>query len=127
MKRAAARVLATTSGVALLALLALSFTASNTVPATSVGTVQKAIAVQDRAPASCSGMGLTLVVTNLNGGSGNDLVLGTAVAETVNGNAGDDCLLGGGGDDSLRGGTGIDVCIGGPGNDTFNNCETQIQ
>ncbi len=124
---AAARVLATTSGLALLALLALSFTASNTVPVTRVGTVQKAITVQDRAPAECAGMGLTLLVTNLSGGSGNDLVLGTGAAETVNGNAGNDCLLGGGGNDDLRGGIGTDVCIGGPGNDTFNNCETQIQ
>jgi Ca2+-binding RTX toxin-like protein len=123
----AARALAIAGGVALLALLVLSFTASNIVPASSVGQRQQAITAQDLAPSQCAGMGLTTVVTNLSGTSGNDLVLGTASAETLNGNAGNDCLLGGGGNDTLRGGTGTDVCIGGPGTDSFNGCETQIQ
>jgi Ca2+-binding RTX toxin-like protein len=127
MIRCVARVAATATGVALLALLAVAFAASNAVPTSSVGQSQRPITAQDIAPSACAGMGLTAVVTSLSGGSGNELVLGTAAGETLNGNAGDDCLLGGGGNDTLRGGTGTDVCLGGAGTDTFNACETQIQ
>jgi Ca2+-binding RTX toxin-like protein len=117
------------AGIALLAtvLLALVFAASNTVPSSSAGSSQQPIGAQDIAPAQCAGMGLTAVVTNDNGGSGNDLVLGTAIGETLNGNNGNDCLVGGGDDDTLRGGAGNDVCIGGGGaKEKFNQCETQV-
>ena len=112
--------------VALIALLALAFSAANTVPASNAGRDQRTIGAQDIAPPQCAGMGLTTVVTNLNGGNGNDLVLGTAVGETLNGNNGNDCLVGGGGDDFLKAGAGTDVCIGGGGaNEKYNQCETQ--
>ena len=65
----------------------------------------------------------------MNGGNGDDLVLGTAgVNSPLRGMAGNDCIHGGGGADLLRGDNGTDVCIGGPGTDTFHTtCETQIQ
>jgi Ca2+-binding RTX toxin-like protein len=120
------RIAAIAAGVALVALLALAFSATNTVPSSNAGSNQRATGAQDIAPAECAGMGLTTVNTNGNGGTGNDLVLGTAVGETLNGNNGNDCLLGGGGDDTLRGGAGTDVCIGGGGaNEKYNQCETQ--
>jgi Ca2+-binding RTX toxin-like protein len=109
------------------AAVALALTAANTVPSSNVGRSQQAITAQSLAPAQCAGMGLTTVVTDGNGTSGNDLVVGTAAPETLNGNQGDDCIVGGDGIDVLRGGPGTDVCIGGAGIDTFNQCETQIQ
>ena len=121
-----ARIAAIAAGIALVALVALAFSATNTVPASHAGSDQRAIGAQDLAPPQCAGMGLTTVITNGNGGTGNDLVLGTAAAETLNGNNGNDCLVGGGGNDFLKGGGGTDVCIGGGGaNEKFNQCETQ--
>jgi Ca2+-binding RTX toxin-like protein len=120
------RVAAVAVAVAIIALLALAFSATNTVPASNAGRDQRTIGAQDIAPPQCAGMGLTAVVTNLNGGNANELVLGTAAGETLNGNNGNDCLVGGGGDDTLRGGAGTDVCIGGGGaNETYNQSETQ--
>ena len=69
--------------VALIALIALEFSATNTVPASHAGRDQRTIGAQDIAPPQCAGMGLTTVITNLNGGNGNDLVLGTAAGETL--------------------------------------------
>ena len=108
-------------------LLALAFSAANTVPASNAGRGLS----DDRRPGHRSAAvrrhgRSRRVITNLNGGTGNDLVLGTAVGDTLNGNNGNDCLVGGGGDDTLRGGAGTDVCIGGGGaNEKYNQCETQ--
>lgn len=125
MTRSPARIAALVGGVALVALLAIVFTASNVVPSSNVGRSQRTIGAQDLAPPQCAGMGLTTVVTNGNGTAGNDLVLGTAVGETLDGNNGNDCIVGGGGDDTLRGGAGTDVCIGGGGaKEKFVQCET---
>lgn len=122
------RGLALLGAVAVMGVLALAFAAANVVPATNVGQSQQPITAQGLAPAACVGLGLTTVIAGVNGGAGNDLVLGTAAAETLKGNGGNDCILGGGGDDTLNGGAGTDVCIGGPGVDGFNGtCETQIQ
>ncbi|HZR96997.1 MAG TPA: hypothetical protein VFA56_14975 [Gaiellaceae bacterium] len=120
------RIAAVLGVVVLVCVVAFVVTATNTVPASRVGSSQQTIGAQDLAPAQCAGMGLTTVVTNGNGTNGNDLVLGTAAADTLNGNRGNDCLVGGNGNDTLRGGQGIDVCIGGGGIDTFNQCETQV-
>jgi Ca2+-binding RTX toxin-like protein len=118
-------VVAVAAGALLVALLVFAFSAANTVPASHAGRSQQAIAVQDIAPPQCAGMGLTTLITNGNGGAGNDLVLGTAAGETLNGNNGDDCLVGGGGDDFLKAGSGTDVCLGGGGaNEKFSQCET---
>ena len=102
------RVAAIAVAVALVALLALAFSAANTVPTSNAGRDQRTIGAQDIAPPQCAGMGLTAVVTNSNGGNANELVVG------------------GGGDDTLRGGAGTDVCIGGGGaTEKYNQCETQ--
>jgi Ca2+-binding RTX toxin-like protein len=49
------------------------------------------------------------VIENAIGGSGNDLILGNAVANSIGGGAGNDLLRGGGGDDRLDGGAGRDT------------------
>lgn len=69
-----------------------------------------------------------VVIENATGGSGNDVLIGNAAANTVTGNAGNDVLLGRGGNDLLLGGAGVDQVTGGDGldvatlgagNDTF--------
>lgn len=54
-----------------------------------------------------------------NGGSGADVLTGTAGNDTLNGNGGNDTLSGLAGDDILNGGTGNDSMSGGDGNDTY--------
>lgn len=118
--------------VALAAILALVGSGSvlaggNAVPATKATKYSVAITANTLKPASCAAITLTTLVIGVTGTAGNDLLLGTANADTMNGAAGNDCILGGGGNDTINGGAGTDVCIGGPGTDTFSNCETQIQ
>ncbi|WP_448660351.1 beta strand repeat-containing protein [Sphingomonas sp. CJ99] len=55
----------------------------------------------------------------VNGGAGNDGVLGTGRGETIRGNGGNDRLEGRGGDDVLIGGAGDDLVLGGDGNDSI--------
>jgi len=56
---------------------------------------------------------------NVTGGSGNDILIGTAAANTLVGGNGNNILLGGGGNDTLTGGTGADILIGGSGADSL--------
>lgn len=56
----------------------------------------------------------------LNGGGGNDIILGMDGNDTLNGNGGDDVLIGGRGNDVLNGGAGSDRLMGGVGNDILN-------
>ena len=55
---------------------------------------------------------------NLTGGSGNDLLIGGALANTLTGNGGNDILVGLDGGDALFGGSG-DIIIGGNGADNL--------
>ncbi len=52
-----------------------------------------------------------LVISN--GGSLNDVLIGTSVPETFSGGGGDDTLTGGGGSDTLHGGDGNDLLVSG--------------
>lgn len=56
---------------------------------------------------------------NLDGGGGDDLLIGRAGADTLKGGTGNDKLYGGTGADTLTGGEGDDILIGGEGNDTY--------
>jgi uncharacterized repeat protein (TIGR01451 family) len=58
-------------------------------------------------------------------GLGNDLVVGSNIANVLEGNGGLDRLLGLGGNDLIRGGGGDDEESGGPGNDTFQQEEVR--
>jgi len=55
----------------------------------------------------------------INGGNGNDLLVGGTGNDTINGGKGDDNLDGGTGRDTLIGGSGNDLLTGGNGADTF--------
>ena len=58
-------------------------------------------------------------IDNATGGSGNDTIIGNAIANVLKGGAGNDTISGGGGNDTLIGGTGVDILTGGDGADTF--------
>ncbi|MBX9777183.1 MAG: type I secretion C-terminal target domain-containing protein [Xanthobacteraceae bacterium] len=53
------------------------------------------------------------------GGSGNDIIAGTAGSQTLLGGSGNDLLFGNGGNDILKGETGNDLMVGGLGIDQF--------
>lgn len=55
----------------------------------------------------------------VNGGSGNDELVGTPGEDTLNGGDGDDTLIGGSANDVMSGGAGSDVLNGGPGGDSI--------
>lgn len=55
----------------------------------------------------------------INGGQGDDQLLGNSAADLLIGGSGKDTLTGGAGNDVLEGGTGNDLLIGGAGNDSI--------
>lgn len=59
-----------------------------------------------------------VTVENAVGGSGNDLLIGNAVANSLEGGAGNDILYGAGGGDSLWGGAGADTFVFGAASDS---------
>ena len=103
-----------------------ALTASNTISESGMDDESHSITANQLKPSACDGLTLGAIITDGNGTTGNDLVLGTAGSNTLNGSDGDDCLVAGDGDDTLDGGLGTDVCIGGAGTDNFSGCETQI-
>ena len=66
-----------------------------------------------------TGRDVVVQIENVVGGSGNDIITGTAAANSLVGGAGNDTILGGGGADRLEGGAGDDFLDGGTGSDTF--------
>ncbi len=56
-------------------------------------------------------------VENVEGGQGNDTLIGNASANRLDGKGGKDLVMGGAGDDWLSGGAGNDIVIGGTGGD----------
>lgn len=66
---------------------------------------------------SATGNLAALIKTTVDGGGGNDIILGSNGADTLLGGAGNDLLLGRDGDDLLLGGDGDDVLGGGSGID----------
>ncbi len=70
------------------------------------------------------GSGNDIILSNagadtLNGGDGNDYIWAGSGNDTLSGGNGADTLLGASGDDRLDGGTGADSMTGGTGNDTY--------
>ena len=58
-------------------------------------------------------------IEDVAGGSGNDTLIGSVLANDLQGNGGNDILVGNGGNDTIDGDTGRDVVIGGTGSDTL--------
>jgi Ca2+-binding RTX toxin-like protein len=106
------------------------FTASNTIPASSVGQQLFTIDANALKPSVCN-WNLTTVVLNGNGTAGNDLILANASGMTLNGNGGQDCMIGGAGADIFKGNGNHagDVCIGNGGTDvnSANKCQNFTQ
>ncbi|MCK1614360.1 MULTISPECIES: M10 family metallopeptidase C-terminal domain-containing protein [unclassified Bradyrhizobium] len=50
-------------------------------------------------------------IDNATGGSGNDTIIGNAIANVLNGGSGNDTITGGGGNDTIIGGTGTDTAV----------------
>lgn len=50
-------------------------------------------------------------IDNATGGSGNDIILGNAIANVLNGGSGNDTITGGGGNDTIIGGAGTDTAL----------------
>ena len=63
-------------------------------------------------------IGVAVAGDLMNGGEGNDQLIGSAGADTLLGGKGDDVLFGGDGNDALDGNSGNDVLHDGAGNDT---------
>ncbi len=50
-------------------------------------------------------------IDNATGGSGNDAIIGNAIANLLNGGGGNDTITGGGGNDTINGGAGTDTAV----------------
>ena len=71
------------------------------------------VGLQDTGPGT-----VTLIdIERVTSGSGNDLLIGNALANRLNGGMGDDTIRGGAGNDTVNGADGDDVLTGGEGND----------
>jgi Ca2+-binding RTX toxin-like protein len=126
-----------------------AFSAANLVPPSrAFGSGPTPITANSLKPPECT-MSLAAIryvtpgVAFVSDGNSNDLIIGTAGADTISAGKGHDCILGGGGNDTINGDQGNDVIFGGPGDDdldgfngtdtcygggqagdTFNRCET---
>lgn len=70
----------------------------------------------------CDGLVATIVGdgrADLRGTAGDDVIVGTGVAERIDGGLGDDVICGGAGDDTLLGSNGLDRLVGGEGDDVL--------
>jgi Ca2+-binding RTX toxin-like protein len=130
MHRLIARLALAAPAVMILAAVVSAVATANTVPSSNIAeqVAQAAISADDLKPAICNALTLTTLVLCTggicNGSTGNDLMLGTAGADTLKGKGGNDCLIAGGGADTIQGNAGTDVCDGGPGIDSQTSCAT---
>ena len=100
-----------------------AYAATNTIPNTRLDIDTRNTTANDLKPSECAALNLTNIVIgsgNVDGTSGNDLILGSAGNDSLQGLQGSDCVLGGDGDDTLFGGTGGDVLLAGNGADSLN-------
>jgi Ca2+-binding RTX toxin-like protein len=107
-----------------------AFAAGISIPASNIEKQSITVTAEDIKPAACAGLSLTDTISGsgtLTGTPANELIIGSALADTIDGAGGNDCILGGSGDDTITGNDGIDVCLGGPGTDGFVTCETEAQ
>ena len=105
-------------------------TAANGVPGTKADNETQAITAETLKPAACAGITLTAILIgpgSLTGTAANELIISDGtVNNKLNGGGGNDCIIGSSAKNQFTGGTGTDVCIGNGGGDTFATCETQL-
>ena len=102
--------------LAIAASLVVSFTASNTVPASTVGSSVQHRLISQLAPAGCASLNLTGLVTGsgvFGNGLSNVLLLGSSGSDTITDTGAGNCIVSGGGADSITG-SATDICISGP-------------
>jgi Ca2+-binding RTX toxin-like protein len=75
---------------------------------------------------SASTLAAGVVKVRLDGGAGNDTILGSRGNDILVGGGGNDVLMGGAGNDQLIGGPGADTLNGGAGNDVFVSDEFDV-
>ena len=134
MRRRRRRVLRRTA-VAVIALVGVTAVsgalAANVVAGSRAGGLSMATGPNELKPVpECSAILLEDIAVgsgSFNTSNRDELVAGSAGADSIGARNGNDCIVAGSGNDVLNGGVGNDVCIGGLGNDTFNACETTIQ
>ncbi|HET7770877.1 MAG TPA: hypothetical protein VFN74_19040 [Chloroflexota bacterium] len=93
-----------------------AYAAANSVPRSKLLDYRTAITANALKPVECAGISLTSVITgrgDFSGTSGNDLILGSEIADAVSAGGGSDCIVGGSGEDALDGDNGNDVLLGG--------------
>jgi Ca2+-binding RTX toxin-like protein len=83
------------------------------------GTVAAVLDVIDASGNKASVAGAPIDLDKVNGSEGDDVIVGTTVADTFNGLGGNDMITGLAGNDALNGGDGNDTLDGGTGNDTL--------
>jgi Ca2+-binding RTX toxin-like protein len=71
-----------------------------------------------------SGLANSSVLLTVNGGTDDDVVVGSDGNDTLNGDAGNDWISAGNGADTVNCGADSDLADGGPGIDVGSNCET---
>lgn len=87
---------------------------------TDAGTTQVVVNLETQiANSSVTGFDRMFSIEDVQMGSGSDIVLGSAAANTLLGGNGDDWLSGGLGNDFISGSGGVDQLIGGDGDDTL--------
>jgi Ca2+-binding RTX toxin-like protein len=62
---------------------------------------------------------ITRVTGTINGGAGNEIIIGDTAGTAINGGGGNDNINAGDGSDTISGGTGNDIILAGTGNDTI--------
>ena len=109
-----------TCGALVLVSAISAYAAANSVPRSKVVDYRTAITANTLKPSECASLTLTSVVTgsgDIDGGSGNDLILGSPHVDRIDGKGGNDCIVSGDGEDHLKGNGGNDVLLGGADSD----------
>jgi hypothetical protein len=113
--------------LAVIVTLAVSFTASTTVPVSRVGRSVQARQIAQLSPAGCTSLTLSSLVIEsgtFSNSTSHALVLGSANKDTITDTGQSNCIIGGGGPDKVTA-TSTDVCIIGPsGGTSYTGCTT---
>jgi hypothetical protein len=111
----------------------MSFTATGVVPSSRLGVSRHVTQPAQLAPAACRLLNVTRLIAgaNVTGKEENDLILGRTGNTKLDGGDGNDCIVGVGGagaKNNIDGGAGTDVCIAPISSNTnFKGCEVELR